>query len=283
MSELFKNFRIHFVFIIVTLFILSYGSYYYGTTDNTTVFEVTNDDPDFLEAQKNPVVSDVAVTFDYKPVTPFAIQSLDTFTLPANPGPANNGGSAGWAIFFNLIAGTSDVAVTQMSSANSGVAFTSFSVEVYTRSGTALGGPVGSGPGSSTAGWTLLGTAPAVQGSTSSGISELFTIPTIQVPAYDTVGVAVKFIGVGPRYFGTGSPPLEIYSDSNLTLITGDVRSAPFTPTGSFFSSRALTGVIRYVMGSSGPTICDKYSSQWCPMNTLPSLPTAAYFTAASW
>jgi hypothetical protein len=33
-------------------------------------------------------------------------------------------------------------------------------------------------------------------------------------------------------------------------VITGDGRSAPFTPTGSWFSSRALTGVVRYVIGT---------------------------------
>jgi hypothetical protein len=31
-----------------------------------------------------------------------------------------------------------------------------------------------------------------------------------------------------------------------LTLDTGDSRTVPFTPTGSFFSSRGLTGSITY-------------------------------------
>lgn len=173
---------------------------------------------------------------------------LDTFIIPANPGPSNNGGSSGWAIFYDLIAGSRNVTVTQMSSGNAGTANATFNVEVYTRSGTGLGGPVSIGPGSSSAGWTLLGTVPAVQGSTTNGISLVFAIPPINVDAYDTVGVAVKFLDIGPRYYGTGSPPLSVYSDTNLTLITGDVRSAPFTPTGSWFSSRALTGEIRYVI-----------------------------------
>ena len=175
----------------------------------------------------------------------------DTLILPANPGPPNNGGSAGWAEFFDLIAGTRDISVTQMKTGSTATASSSFSVEVFTRSGTALGGPVGSGPGSSSAGWTSLGTVPVVQGATSSGISLVFTIPTILVPAGDTVGVAVKFSVVGPRYFGTGSPPLSTYSDTNITLITGEGRSAPFTPTGSWFSSRALTGEVRYVVSTT--------------------------------
>mgnify|MGYP001193152617 FL=1 len=177
-----------------------------------------------------------------------AFMRADTLMLPANPGPSNNGGSPNWAIFFDLIAGSRSINVTRMSTANTGAAGFSFSVEVYTRVGTALGGPVGSGPGSSSAGWTLIGTVPAVQGPVASGVSELITLPVILVPATDTVGVAVKFIGVGPRYTGTGTGPYNVYQDTNLILITGDGRSAPFTPTGSFFAPRALTGEVRYTV-----------------------------------
>ncbi len=173
---------------------------------------------------------------------------LDTITIQANPGPSNNGGSANWGIFFDLIAGSRNVSVTQMSTGNTAAASASFSVEVFTRNGTSLGGPVGSGPGSSSDGWTSLGIVPVVQGPTANGISLVFTLPTISVLAFDTVGVALKFIGAGPRYFGTGTPPYSVYADTNLTLITGDGRSAPFTTSGTWFASRALTGEIRYVI-----------------------------------
>lgn len=173
---------------------------------------------------------------------------LDTITIQANPGPTNNGGSANWGIFFDLIAGSRNVSVTQMSTGNTAAASASFSVEVFSRHGTSLGGPVGSGPGSSSDGWTSLGIVPVVQGPTANGISLVFTLPTISVLAFDTVGVALKFIGAGPRYVGQGSQPYSVYADTNLTLITGDGRSAPFTPTGSWFASRALTGEIRYVI-----------------------------------
>ncbi len=176
---------------------------------------------------------------------------LDTITLAANPGPSNNGGSANWAIFLDIIAGPRNITVTQMSTANAGGAGVSFSVEVFRRSGTSLGGPVGSGPGSSSAGWTSLGIVPAIQGPTANGVSELFMLPPITIAAGDTAGIALKFSTVGPRYFGTGSPPLSVYSDTNVTLITGEVRSAPFTTTGSWFSSRALVGVIRYVVNTA--------------------------------
>ena len=183
----------------------------------------------------------------------------DTLILPANPGPSNNGGSPGWAMFFDLIASSSDINVTQMTTGNNATASTSFTVEVFTRSGTALGGPVGSGPGSSTAGWTSLGIVPVVQGPTSNGISLPFTLPTILVTANDTVGVALQFTGAGPRYV-TGSGPYSVYSDTNLSLITGDVRSVPFTPTGSFFSPRLLTGEIRYVVNPPPPPTPQYYN-----------------------
>lgn len=213
----FKNYIIFFVLILLTSIFFFNGSYGFKTEN----------DPAF-----------------------YNLNLLDTITLPANPGPSNNGGSSGWAMFFDLIAGTRDITVTQMSTGNTGVASASFSVEVFTRSGTSLGGPVGVGPGSSSAGWTSLGSVPVTQGLTGSGISLIFSLPPILVSAGDTVGVALKFNGVGPRYVGTGSPPYSIYSDSNITLITGDGRSAPFTTTGSWFASRALCGVIRYVVNT---------------------------------
>lgn len=216
---MFKNlnhYKAYFAFILITSVISFSGSF---NTDATNYF-----------AAPNPSL-------------------VDTFTIQANPGPANNGGSPGWAMFLDLIAGPNhDVVVTQMTTASTATANASFSVEVYTRTGTALGGPVGSGPGSSTVGWTLLDTVLVVQGATSSGISLIFDLPPILVTAGDTVGVALRFLGVGPRYYGTGSPAYSFYSDSNLTLITGDGRSAPFTPTGSWFASRALTGLIRYIL-----------------------------------
>ena len=181
----------------------------------------------------------------------FFVRTVSAQILPANPGPSNNGGATNYAIFLNFIAGPVPIDVTHMKTASTAAAAASFNVEVLTRTGTALGGPVGSGPGSSMAGWTSLGTVPVVQGPTGSGISELFALPTISIGAGDTVGVALRFTGAGPRYFGTGTPPYSIYSDANLTLVTGDSRSVPYTTTGSFFTSRALVGEVHYAPGGT--------------------------------
>lgn len=167
-------------------------------------------------------------------------------TLNAHPGPANNGGSAGWAMFMDFTAAGTSLNILSLTTANSAAAGGAFSVEVFTRPGSALGGPVGSGPGSSSAGWTSLGTANGTQGGTSSGVSLSVDIPDIFVGAGQTVGVALKFSGAGPRYFGTGTPAYSVFSDSNLTLTTGDARSAPFTTGGSFFTSRAMVGSVTY-------------------------------------
>jgi hypothetical protein len=166
-------------------------------------------------------------------------------TLVANT-TANNGGSSGWGMFMNVSATGTDLNVTSLTTANAGLAGTSFSVEIFTRSGSALGGPVGSGAGSSSAGWTSLGVASATQGAVDNGISLNIDIPDIYVASGQTVGVAMVFTGNGPRYFGTGTPAIQTFTDGVLTLDTGDVRSAPFTTGGSFFSSRGLTGSLTY-------------------------------------
>ena len=268
---MFKNIKLYNVLVVMIFaasVILFNGSYNSETENYPAAGYNKSYDIDYLEAQKLiDAVGQVTLTPLFSPVIFPEISTIlnpaevylpapdfllaDTLILPGNPGPPNNGGSAGWAMFLDLIAGPRDVQVVQMKTGSSAAASSGFTVEIFTRSGTALGGPVSSGPGSSTAGWTSIGTAPVVQGSTSSGISEVFTIPAITVTAGDTVGVAIRFSVAGPRYFGSGSPPLSVYTDTNITMVSGDGRSAPFTPTGSFFSSRTITGEIRYVVSTT--------------------------------
>jgi hypothetical protein len=173
-------------------------------------------------------------------------------TLNANVGPSNNGGATAWAIYFDVTTAASGVTITEMTSANTGTAGAAFTVEVFTFNGSGLGGPVTAGPGSSPAGWTSLGTAPATQGATASGVSLPIDIPDIALTANQVTGIAVLFTGVGPRYFGTGAPPYGMYTDGTLSLTTGDSRSAPFTATGSFFTSRELVGSLTYTTNGGG-------------------------------
>jgi hypothetical protein len=174
--------------------------------------------------------------------------------LPANPPPANNGlSNVGMGLFFDVTAGASQVTITDLRTATGVAAGAAFSFEVLTFVGSGLGGPVGSGPGSSITGWTSLGVANGVQGAGgTTGTSELIDIPDVVVPAGQTVGVALRTTLGGLRYFGTGAPPLQVFSDANLTLTTGDARSAAFTTGGTYFSSRGLVGELHYVLGSGG-------------------------------
>jgi len=274
-GRMFKLFKISGILpaIIIAITVTAFNFCFtqdLSSGSNISIINAAND-LDRISAENNSNSGDVFYNLNFKTLTPVtnfnnsallsdqfnrafntagAFMLADTLVLPANPGPSNNGGSPNWAIFFDLIALNRQISVTRMSTGSTATAGASFTVEVYTRVGTALGGPVASGPGSSTAGWTLIGTVPVVQGPVGSGVSELFTLPTITVPATDTVGVAIKFLTFGPRYTGTGSGPYNVYQDTNLILITGDGRSAPFTPTGSFFAPRALTGELRYVTGA---------------------------------
>ncbi len=188
--------------------------------------------------------------------------------LAANPGPANNGGSSGWAMYLDLEALVNPVTVTSLTTANSGAANSAFTVEVFVRTGTALGGPVTAGPGSSTTGWTSLGIAPAMQGAVASGVSLDIDIPDITVTPGVITGVALKFTTAGPRYFGTGAPPLSVYQDANLKLTTGEGRSAPFTTTGSYFVSRAMVGSLTYTTGGGGGCYANCDQSTAAPVLT---------------
>jgi PEP-CTERM motif len=177
----------------------------------------------------------------------FAIASGSAQTTLFGNATSNNGGSPGWGLFFDLSATGSDLLITELTTGSSASAGGMFSIEIFTRLGSGLGGPVDSGPGSSPDGWTSLGAVMATQGATSNGISLPIDIPDFAVMSGETIGVALIFSGVSPRYFGTGSPPIQHFSDGTLALDTGDARTVPFTPTGLFFSSRGLTGSITYL------------------------------------
>ncbi|MCX6164416.1 MAG: hypothetical protein NTU73_06070, partial [Ignavibacteriae bacterium] len=68
------------------------------------------------------VASLISFSGSYQTENSLSMLPLDTITLPANPGPSNNGGSAGWAMFFDLIAGPNNIIVTQMSTGSTAAA-----------------------------------------------------------------------------------------------------------------------------------------------------------------
>ncbi len=164
-------------------------------------------------------------------------------TLSANAVSNNFLSTPGSALFFDVEA-RFDSRITHLSTASFNDLGDNFDVEVFVRSGSGLGNP---GPGQDPTGWVSLGLATGTQ----NGVSVLepsgqIDIPDILVPCNTVVGVALVFPDSAPRYFGTGPAPLQTFSDGDLTLTTGDSRTAPFTTGGGFFSSRGLVGDLTY-------------------------------------
>jgi hypothetical protein len=255
MKSLFTGYKIPFLALVLVVTVFSFnGSFEFSGDRDLDAIESENFMLSNISISSVGVAPNLNASVQLNRHFNFTSQftAADTNILPANPGPANNGlSAAGAGILFNLIGGTRDLFVTRIKTALTAAAGAPVRFEVYIRNGNALGGPVGSGPGSSLSGWTLIDTADGFQGPVANGISELITIGPIPVGAGDTVGVALKFVLAGPRYFGTGTPPLENYLDTNLRLITGDARSVVFTTGGTWFSSRALTGELRYVVSTT--------------------------------
>lgn len=249
-----KSYKIHFILILIAAAVSLNWGYFSGDQDRIDAENTMNRQNQLTASFQTPVIQKFSsIDNQIKSSVQPELNNrsvLDTFIIQGNAAPTDNGGSPSWAMFMNLISGPRSITVTRLRTANTGAAGAPFSIEVFIRDGNALGGPVGSGPGSSSAGWTSIGTVNAVQGSVAAGVSELITLPPITLTANDTVGVAVKFNTVGPRYVGTGTPPLSTYSDTNLAVISGDARSMPFTTTGSFFTSRTLKGEVHYVVNS---------------------------------
>lgn len=163
--------------------------------------------------------------------------------MNAHPGPSNNVGPTGTALLFDLQA-NKELVLTGLTTASAAPPGSTFTLGIYTRAGSAIGGPVGTGPGSSSDGWVFHGTVQARQGA--SEISQPVELPPIRLPANLTVGIALQFVDMAPRYFGTGAPPIQTYSDTDLILTTGATRSLPFSAFGVYNQSRQLVGSILY-------------------------------------
>jgi len=116
---------------------------------------------------------------------------------------------------------------------------------VYTRSGSTLGGSVSTGPTSSIAGWTLHATVSGRQGATGQ-VSLPITIPDLPMSAGQTLGIALVFPDVNPSYLGDVTSAVSTYSNPNLQLTTGEVKSTPFVSGGLLFVSRQLVGNVYY-------------------------------------
>jgi len=158
----------------------------------------------------------------------------------------DNGGSAGGAVYFDLVAGNQGVSIHGIDLNFSETAGTAAGVTVYLRVGTAFGNETGSD-------WTVVarddGTAVCA------GIDNPTAITldrSVCVPANATVGVAlVAASSVGHDYTGrTGQACVNgcTYSTAELTLNGGTATNTPFS--GTPFTPRMVNCNLHYTVSN---------------------------------
>lgn len=118
-------------------------------------------------------------------------------------------------------------------------------------------------------------TTPSLQAGVNTWLEFTLDHPFAYNPA-EPLAICMEHCGASGTYTG--------YS-LRFSTATGSRRVYSSTSGCPHVYSGVSTNIINVGVDiSSGPPpLCNKYSSQWCPANTLPSLTSAAYFTAASW
>ncbi len=155
---------------------------------------------------------------------------------------ADNSNTVGGIVYFDLnvlAAGgltVNSFAVNTQSNGTPTPAGTSFSLEIYTRTGTF------SGFETSSAGWTQISTGSGVSG----GINTPVLVDTTDFSlGAGVTGVGVRYVGITPVYTnGTGAN--QSYSNASVALTAGSAQSAPFDP--SIFTPRVFNGTINYTL-----------------------------------
>jgi len=181
----------------------------------------------------------------------FATQASAQYFYLFSHTPNTNGLTVGQpALFFNLTAHNNDITVKALTIGSDRAPTETFDVQIWTYAGSCLGGSATTGPTGSPLGWSPHGTVTVTQGPWH-GRSEIFDIPDLHVPRFQTVGVAIVYLQGGARYNGTGAGAPDVFTDTRLTLTTGEARNRPFTTSGTWYRSRALQGWINYVVGAA--------------------------------
>ena len=207
--------------------------------DNVT--DSTAQSPVWIYANTNPVNVTLTVTRLCSPPASFTKSIVPLQTISQNVVPGN-GLSTGATVFVNLdITNPTGININSMDVFGS-TAAAPFTVDIYLTPGTYVGVE------RTIAAWTKVATA--------SGTTTTTTTPspvTLPAPLYlpaGQYGVAMQYIGTGPRYAGTANGgPLTTVTNGDLSLTVGAALSstvaAPFTGT-SLFSPRLWSGTIYY-------------------------------------
>ena len=152
---------------------------------------------------------------------------------------SNNGGAATGGIYFDLAAvGTDNVTVTSWDT-NLNSTFTG-DVSVWYRPGTF------SGFETSSAGWTLVGTATGVVSAGNNQPTPL-NVGTLVIPAGTTYGIAITLSPTGGssgHEYTNGTGSNQVYNDGVLQLTAGSANNTAFS--SSIFTPRVWNGTIHY-------------------------------------
>jgi hypothetical protein len=158
--------------------------------------------------------------------------------LPLAGAPNNGLTAAGGGVFVDLTA-INALTVRRFDYYASSAAGTPTTVEVWTYPGSYVGHD------GSNVSWVLSQTINSTSAGTTALAPLILTTP-LPVAAGQTVGVYLIAQVGGIRYLGTGAAIQTTYADSNLSVFTERVRSAPWA--GTLFTPRAMSGQVYYTL-----------------------------------
>ncbi len=175
------------------------------------------------------------------------------FVSPAlfsTPYTANNGGSSGWIVMFDIdVTNPQGINICAMDHNTGATAVgTPFSTDVYVTPDSYVG------KDNNIAAWRLVATGSGV--CAGNGVPSTAPLTSPLYLPQGSYGIAIQYNGSSVRYTGTGTGTTPtVYSNTDMTLSLGAVRSTLFNG-GSFFQIREWNGGIHYdtasLTGSAG-------------------------------
>jgi hypothetical protein len=150
---------------------------------------------------------------------------------------ANNNGSAGGAVYFDIITGNHPIHIYafDINTAEAGA----FTLSAYIRQGSYVGNE------SNISAW---GT-PKTGTGTGAGLnipSHVTLSSVIQLSANTTYGIALAFNTLHSWHYTNGTGSNQMYSNDDLTLSLGAASNVPFSP--GVFTPRVWNGTIYYTL-----------------------------------
>ncbi len=157
---------------------------------------------------------------------------------------ANNGGSFGGAVYFDVTIAGSDLEINAIDVNTADGSGGSFDIDVYTIPGTSVGNETNGGL------WTLVstgtGTAAGLNNPSNAVLATPFTLS-----ASTSYGIAIVMDGSHGHDYTNGTGGNQNFSNADLSMSLGQASNAPFTP--GIFSPRVFNGTLHY--GSPAPPV----------------------------